>query len=263
MNSEIQQHQYPKLWQIFIIILLTLFVVFIFGTIAFFIGGRTGVLLAEASIILPALVFVIKYNYSPVLLFRLRPIKINLVAVSIILGIALTVISDEIDRLIQIFIPMPEGFRQIYEKFLLINSLSDFVIVIFSAVILAAVLEEMLFRGFVQTGLENNFNAKVAIVVTAFIFAIFHLYPWVLIQIFFIGIIMGFLAQRSNSIIPSLIVHLINNGIAITCLNVSAETYQWYLYKGHVNLLILIAAILLTSFGMKLFFHLCKSTSAE
>jgi len=263
MNSEIQSEKYPKPWQAFIILLLTLFVILIVGTIAFFIGGGKGVLLSEAMIILPALFFTIRFNYSPKLLFRLRPISIKLFLISIVLGIALTVISDEIDRIIQNLITIPESFRLMYEKFLIINTVSDFVIIIFSVVILAAVLEEMLFRGFLQTSLENNLKIKTAIIVTAFIFAIFHAYPWVLIQIFIMGIILGLMAWKSNSIIPSLVVHFINNGIAVTFLNLKQENYQWYLHGSHVSPPILIITLFILIFGLILFFRLCKSNSSD
>jgi membrane protease YdiL (CAAX protease family) len=263
MDSQLHIDRYPKLWQIFIILLLTLFIIFVFGTIAFFISGGKGVLLSEAIIIIPALFFALKYNYSPILLFRLRSIKVNLLVISLIVGFSLTVISDEIDRLIQIIIKIPESFRLIYEKFLVINSISDFFIVVFSAVILAPVLEEMLFRGFLQTSLENNLNIKVAVIVTSIIFAIFHAYPWVLLQIFIIAIVMGVMAWKSNSIIPSIIVHLINNGIALIFVNSKPEQYQWYLYKGHVSIPILITAIFFAIFGMIIFFHFCKSSSTE
>ena len=263
MNSEIQTSKYPKIWQAIVVLLITLFIILVLGTIAFFIVGGKSVLLSEALIILPALYFVIRYNYSPTRLFRLRPIKIKLFLLSIALGIALTIISDEIDRLIQHLFTIPESFRLAYEKFLVINSVSDFMIVIFSAVILAAVLEEMLFRGFLQSTLENNFKVTPAILITAFIFAIFHGYPWVLIQIFIMGIIMGLLAWKSNSIFPSMIVHFINNGIAIIFLNLKQANYQWYLNGSYVSSPILIIALLVLIFGMILFFQLCTSTSTD
>lgn len=262
MNSEIQTVKYPKPWQSLIVLLLTLFIIFIIGTIAFFTGGRKGVLLSEAVIILPALLFTIRFNYSPKILFRLRSISLKLLLLSMVLGFALTIISDEIDRLIQNLITIPENFHKIYEKFLIINSVSDFIIVIFSAVILAAVLEEMLFRGFLQTSLENNFKTKTAIIITALIFAVFHAYPWVLIQIFLMGIILGLMAWKSNSIIPSLVVHFINNGIAIAFLNLKQENYQWYLHGSHVNTPILIITVFILIFGLIFFFHLCKSNSS-
>lgn len=262
MNSEIQPDNYPKPWQVLIVLLLTLFTIFVIGTIAFLVGGRKAALLTEAIIILPALFFTVRFDYSPKLLFRLRTVSFKLFFLSIALGVSLTVISDEIDRLIQNVITIPESFHEIYEKLLTINSVSDFIIVFFSAVILAAVLEEMLFRGFLQTSLENNSKIKTAIIITALIFAIFHAYPWVLIQIFIMGIVLGLMAWKSNSIIPSVIVHFINNGIAITFLNLKEDNYQWYLHGSHVSAPILIVALFILIFGLILFFQLCKSSSS-
>ena len=263
MEIENQNGQYPQVWQVVIVIFITLFLTFILGLIGSLIGVKTELFLLEAVLILPALFFTLRNKFPAVTLFRLRPVNRNVVMASILVGIAFTVVTDEIDRIVQLFFPMPEILRNAIEESLKIQTTSDLIIIIISAVFLAAIVEEMLFRGFVQTSFEYHFDVTKAVMSSALIFTIVHFNPWWAIQVMIIGIILGVMAWKSNSIIPSMIVHLINNGIALIFANSKPEQYQWYLYKNHVSIPILIAAIIVVFFGMKLFYKFCDSSFEE
>lgn len=263
MEIENQQDRYPQIWQVMVVILTTFFITFILGLIGALVGVKTELFLLEAVIILPALVFTLRNNFPTVTLFRLRPVNKNVIMASILIGIAFTVVSDEIDRIVQIFFPMPEILRQAIEESLKIQSTSDLIIIIISAVFIAAIVEEMLFRGFVQTSFERHFDVTKAVMSSALIFTIIHFNPWWAIQVMIIGVILGVMAWKSNSIVPAMIVHLINNGIALIFANSKPEQYQWYLYKDHVSIPIVIAAIIVVFFGMKLFYKFCDSSFEE
>jgi len=133
----------------------------------------------------------------------------------------------------------------------------DFVIIFVSAVIFAGLFEEMLFRGFVQKTFEKEFNVTQAILITALIFGMMHLNPWWLVQISLFGIFLGIMAWKSNSIIPSMIVHFINNGLSLVLMNTGQENYDWYLYKNQVYIPIILVAIVFTFFGFRLFYKIC------
>jgi membrane protease YdiL (CAAX protease family) len=263
METELQRNQYPQVWQVIVIILLTIFIAFIFGLIGLLLGANKAIFLLEAILILPALIFTLKNKFSPTVIFRLRPVNIKIITISVVIAFAVTIISDELDRISQIFLPLPEIIRDALENSLKIKSTSDLIIIIISAVFLAAIVEEMLFRGFLQASLEKQLGVKKAIVLSAIIFSFVHGNPWWIIQIIIIGILLGVMAWKSNSIIPSSIVHLINNGMAITFLNVKPAYFSWYLDNEHVSISILIIAIVVAWFGLVLFFRLCKSASTE
>lgn len=263
MATEQQPDQYPKIVQVIIIILITLFITFILGLIGTLVGAQTELFLLEGVIIIPAIIFIAKNKFSLVTLFRLRPINNRIVAISFLIGIAFTVVTDEIDRIVQIFFPMPEVLQQAIEASLKINSNSDLLIIVFSAVFLAATVEELLFRGFVQTTFEHHFDITRAVMATALIFAVIHFNPWWSIQMIIFGIILGVMAWKSDSILPPIIVHFVNNGIALTFANIDPAKYQWYLYQNHVSIPIVIFAILTTIYGMKLFYRFCDATSSK
>ncbi len=96
------------------------------------------------------------------------------------------------------------------------NSFGDFAGIFLIIAILPAVSEEMLFRGVIQPvmskGLGNN---HLGIIVTSFFFALLHQQFYSFLSIMTLGIVLGYLRFWSNSIWPSIIMHLINNGTLV------------------------------------------------
>lgn len=212
---------------------------------------------------MPALGYSLLFKYPIKKIFRLNKISLPVVGVSIIFGLGISVVVDEFDRLFQLIFPMPEMLKEVMEQSLKINSVTDLVIIGFSAVILASVLEEMLFRGFVQNSFEQTFDVTRAVMATAIIFAIVHLNPWWTVQFTFFGIFLGVLAWKSNSIIPPIIVHFLNNGIALLFSNTDPDKLKWYAGETHVNIWVLALAILFSYFGMKLFYEFCDKMNLK
>jgi len=246
---------FPDLSRVMFILLATIGLTFGVGLIGALLGASSWLFLLEALIILPALVFVIQQRLPFLTIFRIHPVNSKIIFASIILGVSFSVVIDGIDRLVQLVLPMPESLQQAMQEALKIQSVSDFIIIVFSAVFLASILEEMLFRGFVQVSFENHLDVTRAVMATAFLFAIIHLNPWGTIQFTLFGIILGVIAWKSNSIIPPVIVHLINNAIALTFTNLPQQNIQWYLQNDFINPAILIVAIAATFWGMKLFYE--------
>lgn len=74
-----------------------------------------------------------------------------------------------------------------------------------------ALCEEVLFRGFVLTGLRRGGGTLMAILVSSILFAVFHLDPNRLLPTFLIGLVLGTIVVRTGSIFPAVIVHLVHN----------------------------------------------------
>ena len=78
---------------------------------------------------------------------------------------------------------------------------------IFSAVALAPLAEEMFFRGLVQTALRHLLNRPwPAVILTAAFFALVHRW-WTWPQIFFLGICLGYVYERSGNLWMSVAMH--------------------------------------------------------
>ena len=77
--------------------------------------------------------------------------------------------------------------------------------------------EELFFRGFVYKGFSQRFGQLKAILISAGIFSAFHVLagPGVLIPIFVSGIALAWLYHRTGSVWPSIVVHAIQNSLAL------------------------------------------------
>lgn len=78
-----------------------------------------------------------------------------------------------------------------------------------------AVLEEALFRGVILNSCEKTMGSIRTIFVVGFCFSLFHASPEQTVYQFIAGCAFAFLAIRSGSILPSVLMHFINNGLIL------------------------------------------------
>ena len=86
------------------------------------------------------------------------------------------------------------------------------------AVFFAPILEEVMFRGFLFGVLEQMFGGSIAVRTTAVVFALLHVPQlwgsWAgMLVIFFVGFLLSEVRHRTDSLIPSVIVHTSYNGM--------------------------------------------------
>lgn len=79
----------------------------------------------------------------------------------------------------------------------------------------AGICEEILFRGFILRSYEK-LGMWPNIIITALLFSILHLNIQNIAAPFFLGIILGFVVYKTNSIFAGVIGHFINNAISVT-----------------------------------------------
>lgn len=92
---------------------------------------------------------------------------------------------------------------------------------ILSIVLLAPILEELLFRGAIQGELQRQMKPWVAITVSSLFFGLVHMNPAQIPFAFLLGMIFGWLYYRTGSLIPGIVGHVLNNSVA---------TVNMYLY---------------------------------
>jgi len=184
-------------------------------------------------------------KYDIISLFRLRPVSSELIQHSLLIGLTIGIVGDELDRLVQLVIPMPE-FMQELLNVMIANSMFEWIVLLLGAVFIAAIGEELLFRGFLQVTLENKGDVTRAVILSSLSWTLIHTNPFWAVQIFIMGVIIGFLAWRTDSVFPGIIVHAVNNLFALLFINYKLDTeWEWYLLGDHVNPVILIPAIAL------------------
>jgi len=112
------------------------------------------------------------------------------------------------------------GIKLIYPQFrtwfFVPEGASGIALSILTVVILAPLVEELIFRGWIYTSLRNSFGAWAAIIATALVFAVVHmdatrLYP---LLIFVPGLLLTIIRERNGSAKASFYAHALYNGMA-------------------------------------------------
>ena len=81
-------------------------------------------------------------------------------------------------------------------------------------VVLAPVMEEVLFRGILLESVRSKHSAGRAIVVSALMFGVIHFIPQQVVNAFVIGLILGYIYVRTESLWPVIVIHALNNAMA-------------------------------------------------
>ena len=255
--------RFPSGQQVFLVIVGT-FLGYLGLTLA--VGGtlnKLAVLFLEAVLIVPALLFVWIGKYPFRRVFRFGRVQPRMLILCVFLGLGLGIVSDELDRMAQSAFPMPEEILGALKEYMVFHSTGEMLLLVFTVVIFAGVIEEMLFRGFLQTALERGRRPSIAIAVTAAVFAILHFNPWWMLQIFGLGIVLGLMAWRSQSIWPGVVIHMTNNAVSMVFINTDPSKLRGYEFRGQVAPLWMAVGLVLMVAGFRLFYKLTEPPRAD
>lgn len=81
--------------------------------------------------------------------------------------------------------------------------------------VVPGVVEELMFRGYLQTRLAERWNAVPAIVVSAIFFSLAHMDPLHMLGVIPLGLWLGAVAWRADSVWPAMFCHSANNAVAV------------------------------------------------
>jgi hypothetical protein len=129
-------------------------------------------------------------------------IKIGLLLIIIPLSLATSFVIEPFVS----WLPMPEFMAEIFRDLIKHNAFSMAMVVIF-----APILEEVIFRGIILKGFLKNYSPTKAIIWSAVLFGLVHMNPWQFMSATGIGLVMGWLYWKTDSIIPGIILHFVNN----------------------------------------------------
>ena len=120
-------------------------------------------------------------------------------------------------------------------------SVGDLVLAIITVAIVPAICEELLFRGMVLNGLRSK-GKWVAILISALVFALMHSNIEQLPYTFMLGVVLGYIAYETGSIIPSIVMHTFNNTIVLVTMYLQQNAI-WDLNIAFTNIVALDAII--------------------
>lgn len=81
--------------------------------------------------------------------------------------------------------------------------------------VLGPILEELLFRGAITKILLRKYRPVKAVVISGLVFGIFHLNPAQVVSATFIGILFAWLYYRTKSLVPGILIHILNNSLFV------------------------------------------------
>lgn len=86
---------------------------------------------------------------------------------------------------------------------------------ILTIAIIGPVFEELLFRGAITKVLLQQYNPTKAILISALLFGVFHINPAQILPAFLIGILLSWTYYRTASLIPCILMHILNNSLSV------------------------------------------------
>ena len=199
--------------------------------------------IGQGFMVIPLLLFLTARKESFVDRLRIRKLSFPVILSTLVLSLGIIILVDEFDRIASLLFTPPEHLDQL-GYMLKFDSFNMAVFLMFGIVVLAPLGEEILFRGFLQKFLEEHWqDVTRAVLVTSLFFAIIHLNPFWLIQIYMLGVILGFLAWRTGSIWAGFILHAANNLVALLFTNYNQVLDDIYTWQGHVAPWILLIGV--------------------
>ena len=147
---------------VFLSVLSALIIGSIFGALdpSILSGAKPGIqtyfamFIGQGFLVVPVMVFLLRKKYPIAKSLRLNAVSNKTLVSTVLLSLGAVILSDEINLLVDMVIPMPDSFLQVEAMLTPDNPLS-LALLIFTIVILAPVGEEILFRGFLQKYLES------------------------------------------------------------------------------------------------------------
>lgn len=132
------------------------------------------------------------------------------IVAGVLIGASCWTVGSTLLRLL----PPPESLQKAMQKVLLLDKPDPpLAMVLLLIAVAPGICEELFFRGLVQGGFRRM-GMWTAILVTALLFGVAHGSIYRMMPVTLLGVVVGYLAWQSRSVIPCMFAHAINNGIA-------------------------------------------------
>ena len=118
-------------------------------------------------------------------------------------------------------IPLPESIRALEQaqidmiEGLLLGGEINTAFLFVALALTPAICEELLFRGYLQRQVERSWGTVASIALVGVLFGLYHLRLSQVIPLSLLGVYLGFVVWATGSLWSGVLVHLLNNGLAV------------------------------------------------
>jgi sodium transport system permease protein len=156
------------------------------------------------------------------------PALLLLVVAAVLLAIALNPAASKLAEFVQTVYPLGEEMHQALAPFQAAMRSAPLVYVVLLFGLTPAICEELAYRGFILSGLRKPGETWAPLVLSSLLFGLSH----GMIQQSFtagvVGLLIGFLAIRSGSLLPGIAFHFTHNSLSVLLTRVTPELLDQY-----------------------------------
>lgn len=178
------------------------------------------------------------------------------IAFCILSGLAIIGLQQFIVMPIAIQLPIPEIMKEALEKVMMEKDLWMFL----TAVILAPIFEELVFRGLILDGLLKKYSPALAIGISALLFGLIHGNPPQIFTGIVLGSFIGWIYYKTKRIELAVFLHFVNNAsVMLYSYNQKFDFDMTFMdfYGSSSNAIIIIGSAALI-FGLSTYFLITK-----
>lgn len=122
-----------------------------------------------------------------------------------------------IDFVSRLFGIIPDQ-QEVISKILSEDSTAALAFMVFFGMLAAPIIEEFIFRGFLQSAVRTKYGGLKAIIISSSFFALVHLDFFIFFQIFILGLLLAYLFEKTGSLTASITVHIFHNSATLALL---------------------------------------------
>lgn len=104
----------------------------------------------------------------------------------------------------------PQGMKQVLDFVP-----KQLVLSLFLLAVLAPLVEELVFRALIYGWVAGRWGGMAGLIVSSLAFAAAHFEPAHIVLVLPLGLLFGWMRMRTDSLLPSLVAHILNNGFAV------------------------------------------------
>jgi len=190
------------------------------GIARLIIAPQIGIILAPAVLMAAVLTTSVRKG------LRIRMPHWQALPVALLLGVTLHPTYVMMASVISQLYPISEQAIESMKPFTDQISAAPWLTVVFLMAIVPAVCEELAFRGFIFGGLLRNGGRLRAVLVTAVLFGISHGILQQSIAATVMGVMLGWIALRTGSVLPGILIHFISNGLSVSLARIAESPWE-------------------------------------